>query len=291
MAASLATVDSVAETEDAVPDNGSSSLSDLDVDEVSDDDNDSVHQRRANSKIPADTEADSEAETERLEKTPRKPTLSDIQQSMFDKSPSKLSTVITQDGLDADLDDLDSVQDDPLQQALADQDQTTDDSLPLVSSESKGSLGKRKRLSQTASSLSDVASEEPSPKRSHGLAEAVPLDTARLDRALQEEAAESTLEAQDMNGDADELPVEANEGGTSLSQKGRFGRKSRRKGRREIIVEAAETPTEAPDTPVPEAEEQIDDEAEEEEEEDNSHDEERKHFLLSSSIIYRGAIC
>jgi hypothetical protein len=281
-------------------DSGSSSLSDLDVDGASDDDDQPSPSVALRTELD-EPEVDSEAETERLERTPRK--LDDPAGSVkqaTEKSPSKLSQVISK----ADASDAES--DHPKAS-------TPSVVVGLDQASSRldvnNTLRKRKRSDYEDKSLGENTFDEPSPKRSHSskddLAEGelttVDAEIANDDLLSDLGEAKSNSPKDELNepqagGDADETPLpteEVDEVEHRAPARGRPGRRGRRKGRRgapppplpqpaptieepENIAEASDAPVQEPDA---DAEEQP--ELEQEEEDEVSHDEERR-FTHSS---------
>jgi hypothetical protein len=205
----------------------SSSLSDIEVDDESDDDIDSI-----SGPAPAQRphlDADSEAETERLDKSPLKQLLS------ASGAPSTTNT---------------SLKEAPLEQASTHSDKDdapsparTSDDAPESLASSLGNLGKRKRPSTAASPLSDVPIDEPSPKRAY-----------TDDKIESREKSVDPIEADD-----EEKPAETPEYSNARKSRNR-NKKGKRKGRRQPAEETIDL------SDAPHEEEQPDGELDEEEE-------------------------
>jgi hypothetical protein len=258
----------------------SSSLSELEVDDGSEDEIDA-----AATKFSAqnDSEVDSEAETERLDRSPHKgPDVADGIRQVNERSPSKLSQVISRDDRYSDAPSL----------ARPSQPSSPIDDIGMyhngtspVPAEEGSMLGKRKRSTPGGSSLSDVEIDEPSPKRTHSNDEPLENDLLAYDESIKDQDAESdvgnykvdgilsTLDEPDASGEADDSNEGLPEEIQPARQRGRPGRKGRRKGRKAAVVEEAENATETEDGAAQEPEDQIENDVEEEE--DNSLDEER----------------
>ena len=205
----------------------SSSLSDIEVDDESDDDVDSISERVPPLRPTLDV--DSEAETERLDKSPLKQLLS------ASGGPSTTNTSLKEAPLEqtsthSDKDDAPSPA------------RTSDDAPESLASSALGNLGKRKRPSTAASPLSDVPIDEPSPKRPY-----------TEDKVESREKSVDQIEAE-----YEEKPVEAPE--YSTARKGRNRKKGKRKGRRQPAEDAVDV------SDAPHDEEQPDEELDEEEE-------------------------
>jgi hypothetical protein len=258
-------------------DNGSSSLSEIEVDDVSDDEETTAQFERP---LRFDEEVDSEAETEHLEKTPKKPSIIQHDGAAVERSPSKLSTMLTRDELDTETAELESISEDkmigsPSLEGVREQ---------LSVTQSKGSLGKRKRNSPGDGESSDALMDEPSPKRNHAIDDELQLELLNADNEERDEARGSDADedrsneatiADDVNEPAEQVsdPATANaEGEEPVIPKGRFGRRGRRKGRKDVLAKE-DTPAETSDTPVQDADEQP---AEVDEEEEAAREEESK---------------
>ncbi|KAF2674940.1 hypothetical protein BT63DRAFT_24632 [Microthyrium microscopicum] len=265
------------------PDNGSSSLSEIDVEDPSDDDHEAIALQLSRSRRNEDMEVDSEAETEKLEKTPLKPHII-VDAATQDKTPSKLSTVMTREALEDTPGDLESLLDAELPDSPSPVDHEARASQSPTPVDGKINLGKRKRPSPGASSMSDLPLDEPLPKRTHTLADDLQLKLLeaenRASESLPEVDAEdqpvdttgSTQDAQD-----DEVESHLNEAAEEELRPAPRGKsaargKGRRKGRKDAVLQDADTPAEISDTPIREAEEPV--EEDREEEDDPSHDEE-----------------
>jgi hypothetical protein len=257
----------------------SSSLSELEVDDGSEDEIDAVATK---SSVQNGSEVDSEAETERLDRTPHKgPDVADGMRQIDEKSPSKLSQEVSRENNFSDAASLASA----IQlSSPVDDTGMYDNGTSPVPAEEGSMLGKRKRSTPGGSSLSDVEMDEPSPKRTHSNDEPLENDLLAYDESIKDQDAESdagnykvegvlsTLDEPDASGEADDSNEGLAEEVQRAPQRGRPGRKGRRKGRKAAVVEEAENATETSDGAAQEPEDQIENDVEEEE--DNSHDEE-----------------
>lgn len=258
-------------------DNGSSSLSE--VEDVTDEEDATIQSDRP-TRVP-ESDVDSEAETEHLEKTPRKPSIIQLSGAVIDRSPSKLSTVLTRE----ELDKLADPDDDVVSPSLNETDQ-------LSATNSKGGLGKRKRSSPDNGESSDLVEDEPSPKRNHNGDDELQLTLLGSHNDAIEEDVDSDanedkiIEAEPMDGING--TIEQTEAATVAvipedereSPKNRFGRRGRRKGRKDVLA-LEETPAEHSDTPLQDTEDAA---AEVDEDEEQAREEERK--LIQENAIH-----
>ena len=271
-------------------DNRSSSLSDLDVDDGSEDELDTITVR---SPLQSAADGDSEAETERLEKTPRKPVhATDGTRQVDEKSPSKLSQEISRG---KDVSDSTSIIEVLQPPSPSEEPSNHNDATSPVPAEGSSTLGKRKRSSPGGSPLSDVPTDEPSPKRTNSKHDTMENDLEVYEDVVKEQDAESdmeddkaidvvsSLDEPEINEEAEDESHTAPQEVEPAPQRGRPGRKGRRKGRKAVIAEEPENPAEVSDAIAQEPEEQAENEVEEEE--DNSHDEERTFVLRQLSIV------
>lgn len=232
-------------------------------------------------------EVDSEAETERLEKTPRKAT--GMQQIQVEKSPSKLAQEVL-----ADADSPDPVEVN---------DTTSTPSVENVGSPSR----KRKRTISEPSSLSEIDVNQPPQKRSQSSGERVDEDdgqhdatnlTSRSSLGREEEVEqpeEAAVEEEDngiLRAEAGDEDVDQREQPLLPVIKVGRGRKGKRRGRKWYHNNITRDVGDASDTGAQESGDQPADE-EADEEESGSLDEERKfcnpfsHELKSLTQYFR----
>jgi hypothetical protein len=230
-AAPAAPVDSA---DDSDLDNLSSSLSDIEVDDESDDDVDSIPERVPPLRPALDV--DSEAETERLDKSPLKQLLSASGASSTAAASLKEAPLEQTSTHSTDKDDAPSPA------------RTSDDAPDSLASSGLGNLGKRKRPSTAASPLSDVPIDEPSPKR-----------------AYTQDKEESRDKSDDHVEDEQEKPdVATVEAPEYTARRGRIRKKGKRKGRRQPLER--EDAVDVSDAAAHDGEEQPEEELDEEEE-------------------------
>jgi hypothetical protein len=220
-----------------------------------------------------DVEVDSEAETERLDKSPHKQIV----------NSGRDQTTDMQNGLSRQTDSTS----DELNDAKASlQSVEADELIPLPKSDGKGSLGKRKRPQSGITTPSILDIDEPSPKRA--FIDEMQLDlieaqlNADIDAAEYEfddggVAADAPSNAQEPNGHIETDTAENEEDTAVRERKPRPGRKGRRKGIKPAFATETETAAEVSDTPAIDTE-PVDEEAEEED--DQSPDEARKFPLM-----------
>jgi hypothetical protein len=252
----------------------SSSLSELGDDDVSDLLPDTLPRGQFSSAL--DMEVDSEAETERL-----------------DKSPLKQNTIAGRDqatdqqnGLTGQPDSTsDEMNDTKGSHSISLESIETGGLAPLPKSEGKGTLGKRKRPQSGITTLSIAENDEPSPKRA--LTDDIQLDliaaqlNADIDAAEYETddgvtAEDAPSNEQETNGHVETDTAENEEDKAVNERKTRPGRKGRRKMGKPAFTAESEIAADVSDNPAIDTE-PADEEAEEED--DQSHDEERTIFL------------
>jgi hypothetical protein len=239
-------------------DNASSSLSDLDVDEASEEDTPVLYNTQISRQLQP--EVDSEAETERLDKSPNKEAKMAAAVSVNDEQAATEALL----GLSASF---------PTNTAAlpSSPEGITDSSPPVLMEGIK--LGKRKRPSPVRGSLTDGLLGQPAPKRGlmvkdEGLddlasnAAADDLDLSDLDDEALEDAA---AEAEDTNAATDAME--------DVEKPVKFG-KGKKRGGKELVLDN-EIMADVSDTPLPDVEDVVEEEVEEEEE-DQSPDEECK---------------
>jgi hypothetical protein len=238
-------------------DSGSSSLSDIDA--ASDDDEEELGQLDVDvattlrSRLD-DAEIDSEAETERLERTPRKlDHVAAAGKQPTETSPSKLSQVVSKPDV-----------------AAEESSQAVDSETPTTST-----IRKRKRSEYEDKTLTDNPLDAPSPKRSHSSKDRLDDDLTK-DQMLSD-ADETKLDAPDVVEEPSVPPEEIEEVEQPIPVRGRPGRRGKRRGRRAaplpplpppppppaaLLTEDTENPAEASVAPVQEAEAEAEVEAE-----------------------------
>lgn len=273
-----------------VGDEGSSSLSEP---EESIEDRDEAALRDVAS--PIADENDSEAETERIENTPRKPTrtATDVTNGSEGRSPSKLARVIT-----AEPENLSQSPALPTRQRKANSDaddlSDDDDELPAEdkhnveadaegSATPEGSDRKRKRSSSALSSIADdldndqPARKRPSPVRPVELnGDPMDVDGEGEEPVADEgedhpskEIEEPLVEEEDNEEAVQEAANDASAG--PKKSKGKKGQRKGKKGKSHDNEEHAATPQEAEDEEAPEAELEAEDSALIEEERGRKH--------------------
>jgi hypothetical protein len=270
-----------------LPDNVSSSLSELDPEDVSDEDTTILYRHQIESQLQLDV--DSEAETERLHKSPNKVEGQTEAISVNDEEAATeallgLSHAVS--AIDAQID----VTLEPPSSSLG----PVDGSSPSIRS-AASALGKRKRGSRAVSIFSDAPLDEPTPKRTlmerdddqvdedevKGIVD--DIDPSDLDDEKLDEAA-MDVDLQDLNGDLEESNSEERAAPEPMTRAKRVGGRGRRKGRRDPVADIAETAAEASDTPLLDAEDAVEDEVEEEEE-DQSQDEECEYNQTALNFL------
>lgn len=265
--------DTTADAEGDMDSVHSSSLSELEDDDLSDVQPESLSGGRY-SKI-TDIDVDSEAETERLDKSPLKQNVSALG-APSQITPTPEQTIVTGDVRKSSSPSPEGLEIDAVSM--------------LSQSDNRASLGKRKRLSDSLASpvLDDL--DEPSPKR-------VLMDDLQLDRTFDHFEEEKDQAEDETDGEvavaeedgviSDEIdePIatEPEPDAPLIVEKKTRGRKGKRKYGKAALVEIG-APAEASDTPAVEPE-AVDEEVEDEEEQ--SHDEERK---LQTTLSGQGLI-
>ncbi|KAL1631405.1 hypothetical protein SLS54_000165 [Diplodia seriata] len=263
-----------------VGDEGSSSLSEP---EESIEDRDEAALRDVAS--PAADENDSEAETERIDSTPRKPTrtATDVTNGSEGRSPSKLAKVVVpaepenlsqspalptrQRKANSDADDLSDEDDElPAEDRHNAEGDPEDPEDPEDSASPEGSERKRKRSSSALSSIADdldndqPARKRPSPTRPVELnGDPMDVDGEGEERVAEEganhtpkENEEPLAEGEDNEEAAQEATNDASAG--SKKSKGKKGQRKGKKGKSHDNEEHAATPQEAEDDEAHEGE-------------------------------------
>ena len=271
-----------------VADSRSSSLSDI---EDAHDERPMTSPDFPATKLEADPENDSEAETERLDQLTPKPRRGTLGDGMFagEKTPSALSRQID---IDSDMDEEAS----PSAQAHTGdfEDELDDDDEPSEPLADIRSQRKRKRSSSDGSPLSDAMDvDEPARKRAHPLGrdegDEFAEDEEDNEAIVDEDAdpAEDTIpagESELRNGDLREDDVEEAPAEASRPTRPMKGKKGKRKGKKikGADNEAANAVDEGAAVADGETEEAVDQEAEGEvEEEDSTAVDEERMFKTS----------
>jgi hypothetical protein len=248
----------------------SSSLSELADDDVSDIQSDGLSVAPFSG--PKEMEVDSEAETERLDKSPLKQN-NLASNTILEENTNALDQLI--DAASAELDAGKRYISPSIEEA------ETDGLTPSASIEGNLALGKRKRPQSSINTPSVEETDEPSPKRA--LTDELQLDLAakladtgdvtgyESDEAMIVEET-SITNVQETNGTIETDTIETEERIVVAGRRGRQSKKNRRKLGKQVVAGDTETLADASDTPAMEVEQA---EEEVENEEDQAHDEER----------------